>query len=161
MTLLDTSPLTLPPTARTASLISIETAPRYRWLPLQNEVCCLVSPRHMSWITEKRWNYGWWPKIPHKFYAKRNEGAARSTIYLHREIMQRIDPQPEAFRKAHVVDHINGQSLDDRDENLRWATKLVNNLNRIPWDEVPTVEEIAEGLDAETARGDLTGRAPY
>jgi hypothetical protein len=55
--------------------------------------------------------------------AKGEEG---TTIYLHKEIMKRHygDPPP-----GHVVDHKDGDGLDDRKENLRYATRSVNTKN--------------------------------
>lgn len=120
----------------------------WRWLPLGRapRVFALIDAHREAFATQWAWNAGWWTNTPHKLYAKRNVGAARSTIYLHREILTLADPRDAAFRAAHQGDHINGQSLDARDANLRWLTPMANTLHRIPWDDVPTVEEIAREL---------------
>lgn len=47
-------------------------------------------------------------------------------ILLHREIMG----LKHAPRSAGIVDHINGDPLDNRRENLRIATESLNSLNR-------------------------------
>lgn len=55
-------------------------------------------------------------------YAKRRCNVRKTIVYLHREIMC----PPTGF----VVDHINGDTLDNRRENLRIASKQGNAANR-------------------------------
>lgn len=120
----------------------------WAWLPLGKAMAtfALIEAADEPFARQWAWNAGWWPKTPHKLYPKRNTGAARSTIYLHREILIRHDPRDTAFRAQHQCDHINGQSLDARRANLRWLTPIENTLHRIPWVDVPDVEEIAAEL---------------
>lgn len=47
----------------------------------------------------------------------------RSMVYMHREITK--------AKPGELVDHINGNTLDNRRENLRIVTKSENNRNRI------------------------------
>jgi hypothetical protein len=59
-----------------------------------------------------------------KFYAVRRTkiNGKYKEIYLHREIM---DAPPQMY-----IDHINGDSLDCRKENMRLVTKSQNAMNR-------------------------------
>ena len=50
----------------------------------------------------------------------------RLGLYLHRAIMLRVSPPPSP---KHVVDHISGNSLDNRRSNLRWASQSENRNN--------------------------------
>lgn len=62
---------------------------------------------------------------PGQYYARRLVGNSRkksACVYLHHEV---IGKPP----KGHVVDHINGDKLDCRKENLRVVTYSQNNQN--------------------------------
>lgn len=50
----------------------------------------------------------------------------RVGLYLHRAVMLRISEPPTP---QHVVDHISGNSLDNRRRNLRWASPSENRCN--------------------------------
>ena len=69
-----------------------------------------------------------WQVVPsaEKIYAKRRAkkrlGETRDTIMMHRYILSADD--------EHEVDHINGNSLDNRRCNLRIVTRSENMANR-------------------------------
>lgn len=125
----------------------------------RHDVRCLIGADDYDWLSRWRWNFGWHAKTKWKFYAKRNDGPARDTIYMHREILIRATPGAGAeFFAAHHAHHGNGQSLDNRKANLAWTTPAVNSSIRVKRGEVPTLEEIIAGLMAGQA---AQAQVPY
>lgn len=105
---------------------------RYRVICLDGRrgIFALVDPVDYDWATQ--WNWRAQPsRSVHKLYASRttriNCKAVR--LYLHKEILKRFSLPPSA---AHCIgDHMNGDSLDCRRENLRWATPSENARNNM------------------------------
>lgn len=77
----------------------------------------IVDDEDYERMSQWRWNVQ-----PGKqtMYARRSEGSKR--FLMHREIMDAPDDMQ--------VDHINGNGLDNRRENLRLVTPHANNFNR-------------------------------
>lgn len=76
-----------------------------------------------------------WHPVPNsrgkKLYLRRSVGRAETSrpLYLHVAIHRRREIIPPT-RKHTMVDHIDGDSLNCRRENLRWATPRFNRMNR-------------------------------
>lgn len=76
-----------------------------------------------------RWRWHWkWDKRKRKRYAQRRTSikGRQVTLFLHKEVLLRKQPNG---RKP-IGDHVNGDSLDCRRDNLNWATRSENNANR-------------------------------
>jgi len=70
-------------------------------------------------------DFGWNPIVrPNTVYAMRSfrDGELKGSIFMHRQIMKCPDDM--------LVDHVNGNGLDNRRCNLRIATSHQNQLNR-------------------------------
>lgn len=119
----------------------------------RRSVWCLVDAVDYEWIIQHNWNVSWHAKTPWKYYAKRNVGPLRLTIYMHREILMRADPRDADFYAAHHGDHDNGQSLDNRRANLGWLTPLDNRRNARARHTIPTLEAIVAKLLRGAASG--------
>lgn len=90
-----------------------------REIRLSKEYVALVSDHRY----EELIRYNWTPQRNEKHvYAKAK--IAGQTVYLHRFIMN----QPDEL----MVDHIDGDTLNCTDENMRWATRSQNQSNRGP-----------------------------
>lgn len=102
--------------------------PRQLWLDVAAGVFCLLDPIDYDWAIQWRW--GITPsKGCDKLYATRStriEGVAVK-LYLHKEVLRRTRPQ---LSPAHrIADHKDGNSLNNRRGNFRWATPEMNRRN--------------------------------
>lgn len=100
-----------------AEILGDETA----LVPLRGGGCTLVDAADLPVLAGRRW---WREQRPNVCYARCSEGCRRRGLYLHRILMGE-PPEP-----GMSVDHINGDGLDNRRKNLRWATAEEQAANR-------------------------------
>jgi hypothetical protein len=91
-------------------------------LPLTQGKIAIVDDG--DFLEVSRWKWTWTPNQRGDGYAARWErhGKRRIKIYLHRFLM---DAEP-----GQQVDHVNGDSMDNRRANLRVCTAMQNYANR-------------------------------
>lgn len=80
----------------------------------------LIDSHDMQLVQLHEWRIT--KTTPCYWYRREVMGGKRQTIYLHRELMGASDGQ--------IVDHINGNGLDCRRENLRLCGHAENMQNR-------------------------------
>lgn len=89
-------------------------------IPLSRGMFALVDDADYPWLMQWKW---YAMKRRGEFYAARHESpmAGGFTIYMH----QQIALTPPGFE----TDHVNRKRLDNRRNNLRWATPSQNRVN--------------------------------
>jgi hypothetical protein len=95
---------------------------------------CIVDLEDWDWASRYLWFATHARESGSKKYAGRTDwgrrklGGPHRLTWLHKEILLRAGAPPS---QRHIIgDHINGNSLDNRRSNLRWATPDENNRNR-------------------------------
>jgi hypothetical protein len=116
-------------------------APQVCFLQLSDrfDVYAMLDPIDYEWARQWKWchTYGSGSMVevaegvfaierPDHIYARRCVGS--TTLFLHREILRRKDGEPR-YKRA-IGDHINGETLNCRRNNLRWATPRMNARNK-------------------------------
>lgn len=89
-------------------------------IPLSRGMFALVDDRDAERISALRWTAQRSDKSESNFYATAFRN--RATVYMHRVVID----APRGL----LVDHINGNGLDNRRSNLRLADRSQNNVNR-------------------------------
>lgn len=90
----------------------------------------LVDDTDFEWLNQWKWFY-------HQGYAERsinlgivNGKQKTKNVKMHRLILGTLPAKPNLYIDPPMVDHINGDSLDNRRSNLRGATSKTNQQNR-------------------------------
>ena len=93
-------------------------------VPLTQEKVALIDDADAECVLVHKWCA---KRDGHTFYAMRKTKRVLGgrTVYMHSILM----PMPQA---GHSIDHINGNGLDNRRCNLRYATKQQQNFNARP-----------------------------
>ena len=94
-----------------------QPADTVRRIPMAHGQFVLVDAADYEWLRKYKWS----PRGSGRYAARRENG---KTIYMHREIMN----APEGM----VVDHIDGNGLNNRRRNLRVCTQGENGCNSRP-----------------------------
>lgn len=95
-------------------------------ITLTNGLETLVDDQDMEMLSKYKWKPQRDKQRAVKYYAFTDWTAdgIRRKVLMHRLIM--------GTKEGHCVDHINGNPLDNRRENLRWATFSQNSANKVP-----------------------------
>lgn len=95
-------------------------------IPLSQGQFAIVDEADYEWLSQWKW-YATWSLHTKTFIAIRKgkrEPGRRESIMMHREILGL------KYGDRGHTDHINGNTLDNRRENLRVVTYSQNNMNR-------------------------------
>jgi hypothetical protein len=97
----------------------------YRLIPLTQGQFAKVSPARFEWLSQWKW-CARWDKTSHSFYAIRGAylNGKCVTVLMHREVLGL-----EKGDKRHG-DHINHDTLDNQDSNLRIANSCQSAANK-------------------------------
>jgi len=133
---------------------SLEDTHEYRiYLDDRAQTWALVDAEDYWYFSQWKWH----ANKPHKrrfgkkVYARRslsNGARYKAPEYLHVAIHKRTGSIPPSLFHT-LVDHENGNELDCRRKNLRWATVQENNKNRRS--SVPLLEGVCLGHGSEIA----------
>ena len=87
-------------------------------IPLTRNKVALVDDEDYEKLSQHKWHC---MKFRNKYYARRCDGHNKK-IYMHREIA--------GFPEGKIVDHRNGNGLDNQRHNLRNCTQHENGMNK-------------------------------
>lgn len=99
--------------------------------PNDESIFCVVSPEDFAWAQQWKWQFTW-DRHRRKKYATRSTTYAnqrRVKLYLHKQILERSGKE-QPSPKHTIGDHGDGNSLNNRRDNIDWATHSMNAINR-------------------------------
>jgi hypothetical protein len=96
---------------------------------INSNLHAIVDPKDFYELTKFTWSAY---KTRGSYHALRLTGNdySKCHVFMHRQIIQSLNPEPCTLPPNLVVDHINRDGLDNRRANLRLVTKAQNNMNR-------------------------------
>lgn len=102
------------------------------WLDVDNGVCAVVDTIDYAWALQWAWSITL-DKHGRKIYATRStrlrgRAGPQTKVFLHKAILHRAGVIPPSPRHT-IGDHRDGDSLNCRRGNLRWATPAENRAN--------------------------------
>lgn len=104
----------------------------------ESELFCVVDAVDYAWASRNLWRPKW-DRHGRKAYAtrsldvRRNERRVLSvTLYLHKQVCL-LEHGPPPSRRHTIGDHKDGNSLNCRRSNMRWATPRMNRQNVDGW----------------------------
>lgn len=80
-------------------------------------------------LLDKPWTAVCYSKKYWYVWRRKRSGRNAPKMYLHRVILARMFPNLGKVIDTFVVDHANGDGLDNRRENLRYSTRTLNRAN--------------------------------
>jgi hypothetical protein len=98
----------------------------YREIPLTQGQVAIVDAADYEWLNQWKWCAAWMPSTKSFYVVRRPRKAecrTESGLWMHREILSLTRENKS------LVDHVNGNSLDNRRCNLRTATHSQNTMN--------------------------------
>tara|TARA_Y100000310_G_scaffold344025_1_gene454603 strand:- start:7619 stop:8119 length:501 start_codon:yes stop_codon:yes gene_type:complete len=78
-----------------------------------------IDSQNQKWLSE--WSWCGNRKEPNYHYACRSINGGKKHIYMHRAVLEK--KLGRALKEGEGCNHINGDTLDNREENLRLATR--------------------------------------
>lgn len=108
---------------------------RVIWIDPDNGIFTLVDDEDYAWAVKYAWHFTY-NSTKAKMYATRNtrlhgRHGPQCKVYMHKEILAKCPPETHPRLPQQIIgDHINGNSLDNRRANIRWATPSENSSNR-------------------------------
>jgi hypothetical protein len=102
----------------------------FRRVLLTRNQYAIVDPADFYVVSKYKWHAR---KSTQTYYATSTqyENGNRINLHMHRLVMQyKLSPERCTLHADLLVDHINGDGLDNRRANLRLATSAQNNYNR-------------------------------